>query len=379
MRVLITGGAGFIGSATAQMLTEVHGANVVVLDSLHPQIHGLEPESQSWTYRRTNACAEVMRGDITIREDLVKALRGVDAVLHLAAETGTGQSMYEIDRHVSVNAGGTGLLLDVLRKEPHRVRRLVVASSRSIYGEGRYWAEGIGYFYPTSRTAEDLRAGRFEIQHPAGSGEIRVVTTTEDSLIQPASVYAVTKQAQEQLTLVAAAAMGITAVALRFQNVYGPGQSLSNPYTGILSIFSTQILNDQGINVFEDGFESRDFVFIEDVARANCLALTGDDSVTGAINIGSGVGTTVLEVVSALMSAYGRDVPVEVTGQFRLGDIRHNIADIERAERLLGFTPETDFAAGSAAFAAWVLGQPASDPGGYQESLHELRRHNLLS
>jgi dTDP-L-rhamnose 4-epimerase len=192
-------------------------------------------------------------------------------------------------------------------------------------------------------------------------------------------VYAVTKQAQEQLALVAAAAMGVTAVALRFQNVYGPGQSLSNPYTGILSIFSTQILNDQSINVFEDGLESRDFVFIEDVARANCLALTGDDSVTGVINIGSGIGTTVLEVVSGLMSAYGRDVPVEVTGQFRLGDIRHNIADIERSERLLGFTPETDFATGSAAFAAWVSGQPASDPGGYQESLDELRRHNLLS
>lgn len=379
MRILITGGAGFIGSATAQMLTEAYGADVVVLDSLHPQIHGLEPESQSWTYRRTKACAEMTRGDVAVREDLIEALRGVDAVLHLAAETGTGQSMYEIDRHVSVNVGGSGLLLDVLRKESHSVRRLVIASSRSVYGEGRYWAEGLGYFFPASRTADDMRAGRFDIQHPAGSGEVRVVTTTEDSLLQPASVYAVTKQAQEQLALVAAGAMGLTGVALRYQNVYGPGQSLSNPYTGILSIFSTQILNDKGINVFEDGLESRDFVFIDDVARANCLALTGDASVKGVINIGSGVGTTVLEVVSALMSAYRRQVPVEVTGQFRLGDIRHNIADIERAKNVLGFTPETDFAAGSAAFAAWVSGQPATDPGGYQESLDELRRHNLLS
>jgi len=208
---------------------------------------------------------------------------------------------------------------------------------------------------------------------------VRVVTTTEDSLLQPASVYAVTKQAQEQLTLVAAAAMGVTGVALRYQNVYGPGQSLSNPYTGILSIFSNQILNGRGINVFEDGLESRDFVFIDDVARANCLALAGDDSVTGVINIGSGVGTTVLEVVSALMGAYRRHVPVKVTGEFRLGDIRHNIADIERANRILGFTSETDFAAGIAAFAAWVSGQPASDPDEYQESLDELRRHKLLS
>ena len=379
MRVLITGGAGFIGSATVQMLTEVHGADVVVLDSLHPQIHGLEPESQSWTYQRAAARAKVVRGDVTVREDLVEALRGTDAVLHLAAETGTGQSMYEIDRHTRVNVGGTGLLLDVLRKESHAVRRLVVASSRAVYGEGRYWAEGHGYFYPAGRTADDMRAGRFDIQHPAGSGEVRVVTTTEDSLLQPASVYAVTKHAQEQLTLVAAAAMGMTGVALRYQNVYGPGQSLSNPYTGILSIFSTQILNSQGINVFEDGLESRDFVFIDDVARANCLALTGDDSVTGVMNIGSGVGTTVLDVVSSLLSAYGRQVPVEVTGQFRLGDIRHNIADIERAARVLGFTPETDFAAGSAAFAAWVSGQPVSDAGGYRQSLDELRRHNLLS
>lgn len=379
MRVLITGGAGFIGSATAQMLTEVHGADVVVLDSLHPQVHGLEPESQSWTYKRANTCSQIVRGDVTVREDLIGALHGVDTVLHLAAETGTGQSMYEIDRHVSVNVAGTGLLLDVLRKERHQVRRIVVASSRSVYGEGRYWAEGLGYFYPASRTAEDMRAGRFEIQHPTGTGEVRVVTTTEESLLQPASVYAVTKQAQEQLTLVAATAMGLNGVALRFQNVYGPGQSLSNPYTGILSIFSTQILNGEGINVFEDGLESRDFVFVDDVARANCLALAGDDSVKGVINIGSGVGTTVLEVVAALTTAYGRQVPVEVTGQFRLGDIRHNIADIERAERILGFTPETDFAAGITAFAAWVTGQPASDPGGYQESLDELRQHNLLS
>jgi len=379
MRVLITGGAGFIGAATAQMLTEVEGVDVVVLDSLHPQIHGLEPETQSWTYQRAAAHATVVRGDVTVREDLIESLRGADAVLHLAAETGTGQSMYEIDRHTRVNVGGTGLLLDVLRKESHSVRRLIVASSRAVYGEGRYWAEGLGFFFPASRTAEDMRAGRFNIQHPAGSGEVRFVTTTEDSLLQPASVYAVTKQAQEQLTLVAAAAMGVTGVALRYQNVYGPGQSLSNPYTGILSIFSNQILNGRGINVFEDGLESRDFVFIDDVARANCLALAGDDSVTGVINIGSGVGTTLLEVVSALIGAYRRPVPVEVTGEFRLGDIRHNIADIERANRILGFTPETDFAAGSAAFAAWVSGQPAIDPGGYQESLDELRRHKLLS
>jgi dTDP-L-rhamnose 4-epimerase len=360
------------------MLNEVYGADVLVLDSLHPQVHGLESESQSWTYQRAAACAEVVRGDVTVREDLVESLRGADAVLHLAAETGTGQSMYEIDRHVSVNVGGTGLLLDVLRKESHRVRRLVVASSRSVYGEGRYWAEGLGYFYPASRTADDMRAGRFDIQHPAGSGEVRVVNTTEDSLLQPASVYAVTKQSQEQLTLLAAAAMGIAGVALRYQNVYGPGQSLSNPYTGILSIFSTQILNGQSINVFEDGLESRDFVFIDDIARANCLALTGDDSVSGVINVGSGVGTTVLDVVSALMSAYGRQVPMKATGQFRLGDIRHNIADMQRASRVLGFTAETDFAAGSAAYAAWVLGQPVGDAGGYQESLEELRRHNLL-
>ena len=148
MRVLITGGAGFIGAATAQMLTEVEGVDVVVLDSLHPQIHGLEPETQSWTYQRAAAHATVVRGDVTVREDLIESLRGADAVLHLAAETGTGQSMYEIDRHTKVNVGGTGLLLDVLRKESHSVRRLVVASSRAVYGEGRYWAEGLGYFFP---------------------------------------------------------------------------------------------------------------------------------------------------------------------------------------------------------------------------------------
>ncbi len=375
-RVLITGGAGFIGSRLAAELA-AQGHQVTILDSLLPQVHGVDPE-QSPLFQAASAAGTVIVGDVTSRDDVERALAGQDVVVHLAAETGTGQSMYEIERYSRVNVGGTALLLDVLANDPERtVGKVVVASSRAVYGEGRYLSEELGAVHPGSRREEDLLAGRFEPTVPGDVSGLRVVPTPEDAVLSPQSVYGITKQTQEALVMAVCPALGIAPVALRYQNVYGPGQSLTNPYTGILSIFSTLIRQGKSINIFEDGLESRDFVFVDDVVRATAQAALDPRADGKVLNVGSGVATTVSEVVEELMRAYGRRVPTQVTGDFRLGDIRHNIADIELIRRTLGFEPTVSFAAGVHAFAQWVETQAVVD-GGYQDSLQEMRARGLL-
>lgn len=376
MKVLITGGAGFIGSALAIQLVS-RGDEVTVLDNLSPQIHGGDPKS-SQLVRRLPEGVRLIEGDVRNRNDLLLAVAQQEVVVHLAAETGTGQSMYEIDRYVDVNIRGTSLLLDILAKKEggsQSVRRVVVASSRAIYGEGKYKGPS-GWVYPGSRTLEDLQRGIFECRDTTTGELLTPVPTDEQSRIHPSSIYGITKQNQEQLVLTAGASLGIGAVALRYQNVYGPGQSLKNPYTGILSIFSTLLLQGKDVNIFEDGLESRDFVFIDDVVAATLLAI--DSGVSGAAyNVGTGEPTDVLTVAHTLKRNYGRGGDIQVSGNFRIGDIRHNFADLTKIRDEIGFTPKVSFAEGVKAFAEWVETQEIGDSG-YERSVAELRSKGLL-
>ncbi|EIF44763.1 NAD-dependent epimerase/dehydratase [gamma proteobacterium BDW918] len=376
MKVLISGGAGFIGSALAIALV-ARGDEVTVLDNLSPQIHGSIPRD-SELFRKLPESVHFIEGDVRNVDDWRKALNGQNAVVHLAAETGTGQSMYEIDRYVDVNIRGTSLMLDLIAKKEcgtDAVSRLVVASSRSIYGEGKYKG-GSGFFYPSARELSDLESGVFECRDP-DSGELAApVPTDESSRIHPSSIYGITKQVQEQLVLTGGAAVGLGAVALRYQNVYGPGQSLKNPYTGILSIFSTLLLQNKDINIFEDGKETRDFVFIDDVVSATIKAI--DSDVAGqSYNVGTGEAVDVMTVATELKKFYGKGGDLKISGNFRVGDIRHNFADLSKIRAELGFKPKIYFAEGVKAFAEWVTTQEVSDSG-YERSVQEMRSKGLL-
>lgn len=374
--VLITGGAGFIGSNVARKLV-TKGVIVTVLDNLSPQIHGDKPETTSALYNSIKGKVNFIRGSVTSRDDWHKALKGVDTVLHLAAETGTGQSMYEIEKYVNVNIGGTAILLDILTNENTAVKRVVVAESRAIYGEGRYWSDELNaYVYPGERSEETMVKGDFEVKYPGCTQPLKLVGTTEDSLVHPGSVYGITKQVQGQLVHLVCKSIGIESVSFRYQNVYGPGQSLSNPYTGILSIFSTRIKNGNGINIFEDGLETRDFVYIDDIADATILGLTVSGVSGHSFNIGTGVATDVLTVAKTLIKHYGIEVPLTISGNYRIGDIRHNFADITKARKLLGFEPQWTFDKGIEQFCNWVSEQPIQADN-YEKSIEEMKQKGL--
>ena len=373
--ILITGGAGFIGSNVARKLL-AKGYEVTVLDNLSPQIHGENPEYTSPLYRSIKDCVRFIQGSVTDRNDWLRALEGIDAVIHLAAETGTGQSMYEIEKYTAVNIGGTSLMLDILTNTKHSVSKVVVAASRAIYGEGRYLSEEMGYVYPLSRADEDMKRGDFECKYPGCAKPLQLVGTTEDSAVHPTSVYGITKQVQEQLVMTVCPSVGIAPVAFRYQNVYGPGQSLSNPYTGILSIFSTRIKNKNGINVFEDGKESRDFVYIEDVVDATIAGLEKEQADGESFNVGTGVATDVLTVAETLIEKYGIEVPVTVSGNYRLGDIRHNYADLTKIKTKLGFEPRWSFDRGIRQFTDWVNTQDIQKDR-YEDSIEEMKTKGL--
>lgn len=374
-KVLITGGAGFIGSNLVAELFR-RGHEVTVLDSLSPQIHGSDPE-HSTLFHSIDGKARFIKGSVVDRDCVAGAMHGQEVIVHLAAETGTGQSMYMIDHYTAVNIQATAAMLDILAgQKNHGVRRMVIASSRSIYGEGKYLTADGTAVYPHQRRAADMQAGRFELYDDSGHA-LTLVGTDEEARIHPSSVYGITKQVQEQLVMTVCPTAGIEPVGLRYQNVYGPGQSLSNPYTGILSIFSNIIMQGGEINIFEDGLESRDFVYIDDVVDATCRAIELPAAAGHIFNVGSGVRTSVLEVVSQLKAAYGTDTVSRVTGAFRLGDIRHNIADLTRIRETLGFEPSVSFAEGIQKFAQWAArqGPTISD---YDRSLAELRERGLM-
>lgn len=376
--VLITGGAGFIGSNVALKLIE-RGYRVTVLDSLSPQIHGDNPAKTSPLYQSIIGKVLFIKGSVTSREDWLRALDGQDAVIHLAAETGTGQSMYEIEKYVKTNIGGTALLLDVLANNEHSIRRVLTAESRAIYGEGKYLCESCGEVYPMNRKDEDMANGDYECHCPKCGKKVQLISTTEDSAIHPSSVYGITKQVQGQLVHLVCPTIGVESVSFRYQNVYGPGQSLTNPYTGILSIFSTRIKNHNPINIFEDGMESRDFVYIDDVVDATIKGLEVPEANGYVFNVGTGIATDVLNVAKTLCEKYGIDVPVNISGNYRLGDIRHNYADISLARKILGFEPKWKFADGIAQFVKWVNQQGILEQmDKYEQSIIEMKRKGLF-
>lgn len=373
--ILITGGAGFIGSNVAKKLI-AKGYNVTILDSLSKQIHGENPEESSPLYLSIKNQVQFIKGSVTSRDAWVKALEGQEAVIHLAAETGTGQSMYEIEKYVSTNIGGTALLLDILTNTNHNVKRVIVAESRAIYGEGKYHCPRCGDVYPLERKDEDMARGDFECKCPKCGGEVELVSTPEDSAIHPTSVYGIGKQVQGQLVHLVCKSIGVESVSFRYQNVYGPGQSLTNPYTGILSIFSTRIKNGNGINIFEDGKETRDFVYIDDVVDATIRGLEVPEANGLVFNVGTGVNTDVLTVANTLCEKYGIQVPITVSGNYRLGDIRHNYADITLARQILGFEPKWSFSDGIEQFAKWVNKQKIQEDK-YEVSIEEMKKKGL--
>ncbi|MBF4492898.1 NAD-dependent epimerase/dehydratase family protein [Flavobacterium sp. MR2016-29] len=373
--ILITGGAGFIGSNLALKLIE-KGHKITVLDNLSKQIHGENPEITSPLFKSIKDKVTFINGTVTSREDWTNAIKNQNVIVHFAAETGTGQSMYCIEKYTEVNIQGTAIMLDILANNEHCVEKIVIASSRSIYGEGKYKHPELGIVYPSHRNEENMLAGKFELTYKDGQ-ILELLATDEESKIHPSSVYGITKQNQEQMIMTVCPTLGIAPVGFRYQNVYGPGQSLSNPYTGILSIFSTQIRNNNPIQIFEDGKETRDFVFIDDVVAATILGIEKEEANGHVFNVGTGVATDVLEVANSLIRAYEINVPVTVTGKFRLGDIRHNYADLTKIKTSLGFEPKVFFKEGIEKFSAWVLQQEIQEDK-LSKSLEEMKKKGLL-
>ena len=309
--------------------------------------------------------------------DLGKLLANVGSVVHLAAETGTAQSMYEISRYTDTNVGGTAILLDYLANHKHKVTKIVLASSRSVYGEGAYLCASCGLVYPPMRSEEMLRRKQWQPHCPTCLNSITATATSEQAKTAPASIYAATKLAQEDLVRIAGKALGIPTVIFRFQNVYGEGQSLKNPYTGILSIFSNQFRCGKTVNLYEDGQESRDFVHVSDVARAVVIAVSGDGADGSTLNVGSGRATTVEQIAVLLKERIGAKSNLEVCGQYRLGDIRHGYADITAIIKQLGFTPKISLEQGIDRFVSWVKQQPA-EPDRLNFATQELISRGLM-
>ena len=375
--ILISGGAGFIGSNLTLSLVK-KGYKVTILDNLSPQIHGEDAENHSVLFLSIKDKVKFIKGNVTNVEDWKKAIHDQDAIIHLAAETGTGQSMYEIDKYADVNIGGTAKMLDFLANNPHTIKKIIVASSRSIYGEGKYWSEEQNTpVYPKHRTDEFMTKGDFEVKYDGMYKTLKLMATDEESKIHPSSVYGITKQNQEQMIMTVCPTLGIDPVALRYQNVYGPGQSLTNPYTGILSIFSTLIKNGKEINIFEDGKESRDFVYIDDVVDATILGLEKKEANGEVFNVGYGEPINVITVANLLDRNYNSNTKINITGNYRLGDIRHNYADLSKIKSKLGFIPKNNFVDGIKKFTDWVTTQNIEESK-YEESIKEMKEKGLF-
>jgi len=368
-RVLITGGAGFIGSHTSDLLLEA-GYQVRLVDNLTPQVHG--PSRQPPVY--LNPEAELTVGDVTDHAALDRALRGVDLVLHLASTVGVGQSMYDMVSYVRNNEVGTATLLEALAKRP--VARLVVASSMSIYGEGLCRDDSKRLVYPAERSTQQLRSARWELEDANGQA-LTPVPTPESKPPSLSSVYALNKYAQERLCLMVGKSYGIPTAALRFFNVYGPRQALSNPYTGVLAIFAARLLNGRSPMVFEDGQQRRDFVHVLDVANACRLAL--ESKIDGEVlNVGSGQSRSILSIANDLAEVMGRrDLKPHITGKYRAGDIRHCFADIEKSRSILSFAPRVEFTRGLKELAEYLAGQIADDH--VERATEELASRGLVA
>ena len=372
MKIVITGGLGFIGRHLATRLLAA-GHDVLLIDSLTPQIHGEIPVVS------VPDGARFVRLDVTRLQERADLIDGCDAVFHFAAETGTAQSMYRIAHYTNANCGSTAALLEAIAKCTKRPRQVVVTSSRSVYGEGAYVRPDAPgqILQPMPRTPEALAAADWEPRDADGTA-LQAVPTPESLHFAPGSVYAATKAAQELLLNSAAAALGFKSTIFRPQNVFGEGQSLQNPYTGIISIFFNRARQGLHIPIYEDGLESRDFVHVSDVTAAMQACLAADLPQGAAINLGSGLATSVSELAATLLKAAGLDVPVQVTGQYRVGDIRHGYADLALGRRLLGFEPQVSLEQGLRRFCAWAATQPVHVDRSEQATA-ELRSNGLTN
>ncbi|MEJ2210242.1 MAG: GDP-mannose 4,6-dehydratase [Anaerolineae bacterium] len=355
--ILVTGGAGFIGSFLVDALLE-RGHNVRVYDALVPQVHGADQSVPDYL----NPEAEFIKGDVRDRDALGRALRGIDVVYHLAAAVGVGQSMYQIQYYTDVNTLGGAVLLDLIANTEHSVRKMIVASSMSIYGEGKYRCEEHGVVYPRLRSEEQLKARDWEMKCPHCGRDVEPVPTDESKPLYPTSIYAITKRDHEEMFLSTGVAYGIPAVALRFFNTYGPRQALSNPYTGVMAIFSGRLLNGQPPVIYEDGEQARDFTHVSDIVQGLLLAMERPEADNQVFNLGTGVPTSVGQV-ARLLSQHLTEGQVEpqILNRFRAGDIRTCYADLSKARDLLGFEPRVPLEEGLDDLLAWVKKQQAED------------------
>lgn len=373
MNILITGGAGFIGQNLVYSLLRQGYKKIRILDNFSPQIHTTQNLPVDMIEH-----VELIRADVRDRDALTHALAGIEGVVHLASETGTAQSMYQIAHYNDVNSQATAQLLDVLANTSHSIKKIILASSRSIYGEGAYKCALHGLVYPSARNAKQLQQHQWDPICPQCGDVIKAVPTPEIARPSPASIYAATKYAQEDLIRITGDSLGIGTTILRFQNVYGAGQSLNNPYTGILSIFSTRIRRGMPLPIFEDGNESRDFVHVSDVVQAISLALDSDAANGHTFNVGVGEPTSVMSIANLLVDAFDGKVRPHVTGQYRLGDIRHCYADLTQIKAKLKFQPQISLKQGIEDFANWVLSQPLPEDG-LDKANQELIKRKMMS
>jgi dTDP-L-rhamnose 4-epimerase len=373
-KVLVTGGAGFIGSHTVDLLID-RGYDVSVLDNLDPQVHGKSKKPPEYISSKAN----FIYGDVRDRELLKKIIREVDAIIHLAALVGVGQSMYQVERYVSINTGGTANLLDVLVNEEHSVKKVVIASSMSVYGEGKYYCEKCSaIIYPELRSKDQLEKHQWEPLCPVCSSVLTPLPTDEEKPLKPMSIYAMTKVHQEKMSLLIGKTYDIPTIALRYFNVYGSRQSLSNPYTGVVSIFTSRILNNKPPYIFEDGKQMRDFVHVKDVANANLLALESNNASYEAINIGSGKPISIKDLAEVLIKLYGKtDIKPYISNEYRQGDVRHCYADISKAQKLLGFSPKVSLDEGLIELAGWAKTHGWGVRDLFEDALKELRERKL--
>ena len=367
-KILVTGGAGFIGSHLVDKLVE-NGHRVRVLDNLEPQVHSELP-------KYLNSEAEFINGDIRNEDDIKMVLRNIEIVLHHTAAVGVGQSMYQIYKYIDINAGGTAKLLDVIVNGKYDIEKLIVASSMSIYGEGTYRCENCGIVYPKLRSESQLEAGEWNLTCPKCNRKLEPVHTDEDKPLYPTSVYAVSKRDQEELCLSVGRVYKIPTVALRYFNVYGPRQSLSNPYTGVCAIFLSRIKNGKRPLIFEDGLQSRDFVSVHDIVQANLLAMTKEEADYEAFNVGTGKPISILEISRILIKLCAKELEPEVIGKYRAGDIRHCYPDISKIKAKLGYSPQVSMEEGMKELMQWSEYIQAEDRTAQAQA--ELKKKRLI-
>ncbi len=370
-QILVTGGAGFIGTNLILKLLQM-GYHITILDNLEAQVHGqaakLNPALKPYV--------SFIKGDIKDYHACEKALKNQNIIIHLAADTATGQSMYEITKCTKSNIIGTANLLQCLSNQHMQLEKFIFASSRAVYGEGKYICPRCGIVYPKGRNIKDLKQRRYELYCPSCHGHIEKMPSDEESILMPQSIYGITKLTQEQYIRVICGALEIPYTILRFQNVYGEGQSLINPYTGILSIFSSRILTGKPIHIFEDGLESRDFIHVQDVVSVILSVLEQDVSEV-VLNVGSGRSTSLIELVKLLYRFYDMPVNYKINYKYRLGDIRHNCADINLIHEVLGFTPSISLEEGLLRFTAWARKMNIFEDY-YEESLNVMKGKGIL-